>query len=409
MLEPPGGGEHPAEESPGEEVAAPADRGPAATPRRGGPGPRRRTARSASSGWARRSASTTPARRSAPARSMATGFSSRRALPARAACGGQRPTGRRGGRRRPRRRPRRGTGRTSRGPRPRGARRRPRRRRAGGPRRRSARCRDGRRTSVHGRGGTTVPPRPRRPAGVAVSGVARTRFARTRSLSAARTVTKSRVQPSWYWFAGRFWPGTPGVIGPPGAAATLNCTHSGLMSSSMAVVVPAPTSAPARSRRERRHRAGVEQVAGRVLAERAAGHRAPASECGPPCAQVGDLRGGLSIGHQWHQVLTDAGHLLTGHRQSLTPDADVARAVDVDDQAGVAGLQRDERLAVEFDPAGSGVGLEAPVEGGEQDRHLVGADGGARCRPRSRRCPGAGRSIPRGGRSGSGRPGIGTG
>jgi HAD superfamily hydrolase (TIGR01509 family) len=59
----------------------------------------------------------------------------------------------------------------------------------------------------------------------------------------ARTVTKSRVQPVRYWSAGRCWPGTPVVKGPPGERARSNWTHSGLMSSSMATAAPAPASA----------------------------------------------------------------------------------------------------------------------------------------------------------------------
>ena len=63
----------------------------------------------------------------------------------------------------------------------------------------------------------------------------------------ASTAMKSRVQPVRYWVAGRCWPGIAAFSESPGRLATSNWTHSGLMSSSMATVAPAPASAWARS------------------------------------------------------------------------------------------------------------------------------------------------------------------
>ena len=58
---------------------------------------------------------------------------------------------------------------------------------------------------------------------------------------------KSRVQPTRYWPTGRFWPGTAAVSRPPGLRAVSSWTHSGLMSSSIAVRAPVRISASARS------------------------------------------------------------------------------------------------------------------------------------------------------------------
>src|ERR1039457_362921 len=63
----------------------------------------------------------------------------------------------------------------------------------------------------------------------------------------ARTAIKSRVQPTRYWSAGRAWPGTAAVIGPPGVRAVSSWTHSAVMSSSIAINAPLWASASARS------------------------------------------------------------------------------------------------------------------------------------------------------------------
>src|SRR5579863_860204 len=63
----------------------------------------------------------------------------------------------------------------------------------------------------------------------------------------ARTVKKSLVQPTRYWSAGRYWPGTSAVSGPPGLRVVSSWTHSGLMSSSMATRAPWLASTEARS------------------------------------------------------------------------------------------------------------------------------------------------------------------
>src|SRR5580704_1065157 len=54
-----------------------------------------------------------------------------------------------------------------------------------------------------------------------------------------RTVMKSLAHPVRYWSAGRYWPGTEARSEPPGLLATSIWTHSGLMSSSIAVRAPA--------------------------------------------------------------------------------------------------------------------------------------------------------------------------
>jgi len=63
----------------------------------------------------------------------------------------------------------------------------------------------------------------------------------------ARTVKKSLVHPARYWLDGRYWPGISAVSAPPGMPAASSWTHSGLMSSSIAIRAPWPASAAARS------------------------------------------------------------------------------------------------------------------------------------------------------------------
>ena len=50
---------------------------------------------------------------------------------------------------------------------------------------------------------------------------------------------KSLAHPVRYWSAGRYWPGTEARSAPPGWRATSSWTHSGLMSSSIAIRAPA--------------------------------------------------------------------------------------------------------------------------------------------------------------------------
>jgi ubiquinone/menaquinone biosynthesis C-methylase UbiE len=54
----------------------------------------------------------------------------------------------------------------------------------------------------------------------------------------ARTVKKSLVHPARYWPGGRYWPGISAASAPPGLLAASNWTHSGLMSSSIAIRAP---------------------------------------------------------------------------------------------------------------------------------------------------------------------------
>ena len=63
----------------------------------------------------------------------------------------------------------------------------------------------------------------------------------------ARTVKKSLVHPATYWPDGRSCPGISAVSAPPGLLAASSWTHSGLMSSSIAISAPWPASAAARS------------------------------------------------------------------------------------------------------------------------------------------------------------------
>jgi hypothetical protein len=58
---------------------------------------------------------------------------------------------------------------------------------------------------------------------------------------------KSRVQPVRYWVGGRTWPGMGALSLPPGVCAMASWTHSGLMSSSMAIRAPLRARATARS------------------------------------------------------------------------------------------------------------------------------------------------------------------
>ena len=53
------------------------------------------------------------------------------------------------------------------------------------------------------------------------------------------TAMKSLAHPARYWSAGRYWPGTEARSEPPGRLATSSWTHSGLMSSSIAIRAPA--------------------------------------------------------------------------------------------------------------------------------------------------------------------------
>ena len=84
------------------------------------------------------------------------------------------------------------------------------------------------------------------------------------------------------------------------------------------------------------------------------------------------------------------GDLLSRRRQPVSPHTDVRRAVDVNDEAGLAVDERSYRISLHLDPTRSCVGLEAAVERRQEEGRLV---GGERRTPVRRECGEVGRRI----------------
>src|SRR5271165_1446200 len=130
-------------------------------------------------------------------------------------------------------------------------------------------------------------------------------------------------------------------------------------------------------RRAGGHASGVEQVAGRVLAEGAAGDVFTAAERGAPGVPVVGRLGRLAVLDERLQVLADAVHRLARGRRAVPPDADPRPAGPVDDEAGVPLQQRADDVPLLLIAARAHAQLETAVEGGQELLALGAADGGA--------------------------------
>jgi hypothetical protein len=135
------------------------------------------------------------------------------------------------------------------------------------------------------------------------------------------------------------------------------------MSSSMAVRAPACTSAAARSAGVVDMPAGVDELACRVLAKRAARHILAAAEGGSPDRPVASGAGGVPAPDQQLQVLPDAEHRFARPGQALVPDADPRGARPADDQARQPAPERADHVALLLVPAGARRQQEAAVDG----------------------------------------------
>ncbi len=110
-----------------------------------------------------------------------------------------------------------------------------------------------------------------------------------------------------------------------------------------------------------------------VDAEGTSGHRLGVVDRRTPGADGADLRARLTVGDHRNQVLPDAQDLFARRRQSLPPDAHVARAIGVDDETGTAGDQGAQYLVVDLEATRSRCDLEAAVEGGQEQGALLAA------------------------------------
>src|SRR6202011_4462167 len=99
---------------------------------------------------------------------------------------------------------------------------------------------------------------------------------------------------------------------------------------------------------------------------RAAGGVLGVADSAPPPPPPGRLPGRAPVKHQRPQVLPDAVDRLARHRHIDVPDSDPGAAGPVDDEAGQAGAQRSEDMALLFVTPGARTQQETSVEGSEQ-------------------------------------------
>ena len=117
-----------------------------------------------------------------------------------------------------------------------------------------------------------------------------------------------------------------------------------------------------------------------VLADGAAGDHHRAVHGGAPVAGNVDGRTGHPVRDQRGEVLPHAGDLLPRRRQLAPPHTDVGSAVDVDHEARLAGDEGGDGISLHLHPARPCVRLEAAVERCQEERRLVGGQGGTAVR-----------------------------
>ena len=165
---------------------------------------------------------------------------------------------------------------------------------------------------------------------------------------------------------GRYWPGISAVSAPPGIPAASSWTHSGLMSSSIAIRAPWSASAAARS-------AGTADMLAAYTRSPAASWPialratyAPPPRVAPHIVQSSRRRGRPSVQHQRLQVLPDAVDSFARRGQPTAPDPDPGLPGPVEHQAGEARPQRTDHVPFLHVAARACRQLEPPVERGEK-------------------------------------------